>query len=65
MVRKTKWKHRSHLCEGDEGEHSHRREHDGGNQHEYSCDDVGAEKGDGSQPAAEEDNTVVTRGVYW
>ena len=40
-----------HLCEGDEGEHSHGSKHDGGNQHDHRWADVGAEEGDGSQPA--------------
>lgn len=47
-----------HLGEGDEGEHSHRREHDGGNQHDHGRTHVGAEEGDGGQPATESETTA-------
>ena len=43
-----------HLWEGNDGEHSHCSEHDGGNQHDHSWPNVGAEEGDGSQPATGE-----------
>lgn len=59
-----------HLWQGDKGEHSHCSEHDGGDQHDHGRPDVGAEEGDGSQPAARcgNDNrvsiaTVPTRAV--
>lgn len=41
-----------HLGEGDEGEHGHSCEHDGGDQHDHGRSHVGAEEGDGGQPAA-------------
>lgn len=50
----------SHLCESDEGENSHSCKHDGGNQHHHSWANVGAEEGDGSQPAAERNNQRAT-----
>lgn len=41
-----------HLGEGDEGQHGHGSEHDGGDHHHHGWADVGAEEGDGGQPAA-------------
>lgn len=40
-----------HLWQSDKGEHGHCRKHDSGNQHHHRWANVGAEEGDGSQPA--------------
>lgn len=49
-----KQKQNDHLWKGNEGEHGHRGEHYGRDQHDHSWADVGAEEGDGGQPAAED-----------
>lgn len=46
-----------HLGERNEGENSHSCEHDGGNQHDHSRPNIGAEERDGRQPA-----TVTEKG---
>lgn len=43
-----------HLGEGDKGQRCHSSEHEGGNQHDQRNQNVVAEEGDGSQPAAAE-----------
>ncbi len=48
-----------YLRESNEGEYSHSGKHDGWYQHDHSWANVGAEEGDGSQPATDGHNRKV------